>query len=215
MLMQHPANPANPATPRLMANVANPANAGDMATVATVATKPKRKNAPSMACTAIARRGTVRTKAKAPACRNVFGQAVASPTDKRGFVMPKISRHGFAHVGAVGGHGVAYPQGWPHSLSYVTNRHAHPLPVVTQPVVSQSRQGATMHRPPVSRNAVPAPKATPAIITATEAQAIAMLEATSNVTLAGFYLRKGNLAAARRKAVQLLKSLQVLEAANV
>ena len=51
--------------------------------------------------------------------------------------------------------------------------------------------------------------------TSTEAQAFALLEATSSASLAAFYLRKGNVAAARRKAVQLLKSLQALEVAHV
>lgn len=61
----------------------------------------------------------------------------------------------------------------------------------------------------------PTPKAAPANIhtstdSASEAQAFALLEATTNASLAGFYIRKGNIAAARRKAVQLLKSLQSL-----
>lgn len=50
--------------------------------------------------------------------------------------------------------------------------------------------------------------------TSTEAQAFALLEATSSANLAAFYVRKGNVAAARRKAVQLLKSLQALEVAH-
>ncbi|SEQ33397.1 hypothetical protein [Giesbergeria anulus] len=57
----------------------------------------------------------------------------------------------------------------------------------------------------------PTSKAAPTIPTTTEAQAHALLEATTSASLAAFYLRKGNVAAARRKAVQLLKSLQVLE----
>ena len=58
----------------------------------------------------------------------------------------------------------------------------------------------------------PTLKAARAILpTTTEAQAHALLEATTSASLAAFYLRKGNVAAARRKAVQLLKSLQVLE----
>ena len=47
--------------------------------------------------------------------------------------------------------------------------------------------------------------------TTTEAQAYALLQATSDATMARLYLSKGNIAAARRKAVQLLKALQVLE----
>lgn len=61
----------------------------------------------------------------------------------------------------------------------------------------------------------PTSKAAPAIPSTTEAQAHALLEATTSASLAGFYLRKGNVIAARRKAVQLLKSLQVLEVPNV
>lgn len=48
-----------------------------------------------------------------------------------------------------------------------------------------------------------------------EAQAFALLEATSAANLAAFYVRRGNLAAARRKAVVLLKSLQALEGVTV
>ena len=47
--------------------------------------------------------------------------------------------------------------------------------------------------------------------TTEEAQAYALLQATSDATMARLYLSKGNIAAARRKAVQLLKALQVLE----
>ena len=62
---------------------------------------------------------------------------------------------------------------------------------------------------------VPTPKAIPAIIpTITEVQAFALLEATSAANLASFYIRKGNVQAARRKTVQLLKSLQALEVAH-
>lgn len=47
--------------------------------------------------------------------------------------------------------------------------------------------------------------------TTSEAQAFALLQATSDATLAKMYLSKGNIPAARRKAVQLLKALQQLE----
>ena len=64
----------------------------------------------------------------------------------------------------------------------------------------------------------PVSKAAPAIIpttdSASEAQAFALLEATSSANLAAFYIRKGNVQAARRKAVQLLKSLQAMEVAS-
>lgn len=47
--------------------------------------------------------------------------------------------------------------------------------------------------------------------TTSEAQAFALLQATSDATMARLYLSKGNIPAARRKAVQLLKALQQLE----
>ena len=63
-----------------------------------------------------------------------------------------------------------------------------------------------------SRSAAPAflPTTTPS---ASEAQAFALLQATSDATMAKLYLSRGNIAGARRKAVQLLKALQALEVA--
>ena len=46
---------------------------------------------------------------------------------------------------------------------------------------------------------------------ASEAQAFALLQAASDATMAKLYLSRGNIAGARRKAVQLLKALQALE----
>lgn len=48
------------------------------------------------------------------------------------------------------------------------------------------------------------------IPTAEERRAYALLQATSDATLAKMYLQQGNVPAARRKAVQLLKALQSL-----
>ena len=59
-----------------------------------------------------------------------------------------------------------------------------------------------------SRCAAPATEAT-----TDETRAFALLQATSDATMAKLYLSRGNVAAARRKAVQLLKALQVLEVA--
>ena len=50
--------------------------------------------------------------------------------------------------------------------------------------------------------------------TSEENRAFALLQATSDATMARLYLHKGNIAAARRKAVQLLKALQTLEVAQ-
>ena len=66
----------------------------------------------------------------------------------------------------------------------------------------------TMHHAPVASAAARTPTTT---TTTSEAQAFALLQATSDATLAKMYLSKGNIPAARRKAVQLLKALQQLE----
>jgi hypothetical protein len=50
-----------------------------------------------------------------------------------------------------------------------------------------------------SRSAAP----TMGTTTTTEAQAFALLQATSDATMAKLYLSRGNIPAARRKAVQL------------
>ena len=47
--------------------------------------------------------------------------------------------------------------------------------------------------------------------TTSEQQAFALLQAASDCVMAKLYLDKGNIPAARRKALQLLKALQVLE----
>lgn len=47
--------------------------------------------------------------------------------------------------------------------------------------------------------------------TPTEARAFAVLQVASAANLAAFYVRRGNLRAAKRKALVLLKSLQALE----
>ena len=57
---------------------------------------------------------TLAPKPRGPARKNAFGSAVATPTEKRGFVMPELlglvrlhRLHGF-------GHGGGHPQGRPH-----------------------------------------------------------------------------------------------------
>ncbi|SEQ32630.1 hypothetical protein SAMN02982919_00449 [Giesbergeria anulus] len=84
----------------------------------------------------------------------------------------------------------------------------------TGPSGLPSQLGAeTMTTSPVASRCA-APIHTPTTgTTPTEAQAFALLEAINASALAGLYIRRGNLPAARRKAVQLLKALQVMEVA--
>ena len=69
-----------------------------------------------------------------------------------------------------------------------------------------------MHHTPTADSA--STRSTTYIPTTSEAQAFALLQASSDATMARLYLSKGNIPAARRKAVQLLKALQVLEVAQ-
>lgn len=89
-----------------------------------------------------------RRKLKGPVRRNTFGIAYATRNDMAGFVAPDFLTD--ARILGVGmvccGRGVAYPQGWPHGYTHVSNHHAHTLRVETQRVVPESRIGAkTMH----------------------------------------------------------------------
>ena len=153
------------------------------------------------------RRGTIHTKAKAPVCDDTFGQAVATPTDKRGFAMPKLWGLVRLHLSqAVYGHGGGYPQGRPHGLSRVFNHHAHPLRVKTHRVVLKSRQGATTMSasPMASRCAAPtSPAFDPVRLHG---------DAINSIALAGFYARRGNHIAAARKATLAMVSLRKLAA---
>lgn len=68
--------------------------------------------------------------------------------------------------------------------------------------------------PVASRCAAPTPKATPATIptpTTEEAQAFALLEATTASTMAAWYIKRDNIAAARRKLRQALQALNTLQ----
>ena len=150
-------------------------------------------------------RGTIRTKAKAPARRNVFGKAVAAPTDKRGFVMSKFWGLVRLHLSqAVYGHGGGYPQGRPHGFTRVSNRHAHPLRVRTQRVVLKSRKGAPTMHPTTARAAVRTPAPFDPVAT--------HFEAVNACAMARWYAARYEHTKAARKAVQAVSALRKLAA---
>ena len=100
-------------------------------------------------------------KPKGPARRNAFGKAVATPTDKRGFAVPKFWGLVRLHrPRMVYGHGGGHPQGRPHGFTRVSNRHAHPLRVETQRVVLKSRKGAPAMHPATQGTTTPTPPPT-------------------------------------------------------
>ena len=152
-------------------------------------------------------RGTIRLKPKGPVRKNTFGKAVAAPTDKRGFVMPRF--WGQCVCTALWFRGVVgvIRKDARTALPVFLTTALHPTRVRTRRVVLKSRKGATTMStfPMASRCA--APTTTP--ITS-EDQAFVLLQAASDATMAKLYLSRGNIPAARRKAVQLLKALQGL-----
>ena len=160
-------------------------------------------------CHQVQHSGTIAPKAKAPMLENIFGKAVATPTESG-----VLSRPDFLGVSTFGRAHSFGRDGFVRKAS----RTALPVFSTSRPPAAlenvacgfESRKGAkTMTASTLaSRSAAPITQA----ITE-ETRAFALLQATSDATMAKLYLSRGNVAAARRKAVQLLKALQVLEVA--
>ena len=146
-------------------------------------------------------------------------EEVAAPTFKRGFVLPKfwgLVRLHWPHM-VSGGMGLSYPNSkdrgrslsarTPARLQACFQHPAHLLRLKTQTVaffgspvgiqtmthVTQGQTAPTHHH------------------TTEERRAFAALEAANCAALARWYSARGNVKAARRKAVQLLAALAVLE----
>ena len=165
--------------------------------------------------------GTIAPKPRGPVLVTPKSEAVAAPTDERGFFTPEFLPMPEIRLRMVLGAGSAYPQGRRQGFGLVTTPRAH------QSRPSQALDGflvtpegaKTMTATPVASASARTPTTNAlnfeAVKTAStsEAQAFALLQATSDATLAKMYLSKGNIPAARRKAVQLLKALQQLEVA--
>ena len=179
----------------------------------------KFRNRHATHCSPMQRRGTIALRPKGlgrkrPVLKNTLRKAVAAPTESG--VLSRLDfwmRPGFGLGGSIVSDVVGVNRKAPARLFPCSYHHVHQMRIRAQTVVFESRKGAkTMTAvTPASRSAAPTLQPTTGNTTTTDAQAFALLEATSASALAGFYLRKGNIAAARRKAVQLLKALQVME----
>ena len=159
-------------------------------------------------CNAGQRRGTIAPKAKAPVRKNTFSEAVAAPTEKWGFVTTNFwglcvctASLFWSVVGVI-------RKDTRTTSDVFLTATLHPMRVRTQTVALVTPEGAkTMTAvTPASRSAAPTTQSP-----TEEARAFALLQASSDATMAKLYLSRGNVAAARRKAVQLLKALQLLE----
>ena len=161
--------------------------------------------------------GTIRTKPRGPVLVTPKSEAVAAPTDERGFFTPEFLPMPEIRLRTVLGAGSAYPQGRRQGFGLVTTPRAHQFrPSQALDGFLVTPEGAkTMTATPVASAAARTPTNNAlnfeAVKTTSEAQAFALLQATSDATMAKLYLSRGNIPAARRKAVQLLKALQSLE----
>ena len=136
---------------------------------------------------------------------NTVPVEVAAPTFKRGFVTSKFwglvrLRHPFMVSGGMG-----LPARMAARLQACLKHPAHLLRVQTQTVA--------FFGSPVGSQAMTKPQGTTPTThhTTEERRAFAALEAANCAALARWYSARGNVKAARRKAVQLLAALAVLE----
>ena len=158
-------------------------------------------------------RGTIRLKPKGPVLKNTFSEAVATLTAKQGFVTPNFwglcactALWFWSVVGAI------RKDARTASDVFLTTT-PHPLRSKTQTVALVTPEGAkTMTATTPTTGTAHALKFEAVTTTTNEAQAFALLQAASDAAMAKLYLSRGNIPAARRKAVQLLKALQVMDA---
>jgi|GEM_PF-1355481 len=158
---------------------------------------------------------TVTPKAKAPVCRSTLSEAVAAPTEKRGFVM--LNFWGWCDCTTLRFWGVvgAIRKDARTASDVLRTTTLHLLRFVAQPVALVTPEGAkTMTTTPLaSRCAVPKrPQPTPGTTTPSLDPIALHCEAVNACAMASYYTRKGNHAGAARKAVQALSALRRLAA---
>lgn len=149
-------------------------------------------------------------KPRGPVRSNTTSEAVAAPTDKRGFVMPEfpglVRMHGSDMVSG----GMGLPARMAARLRTCLKHPAHLMRVQTQTVdFLATPEGAKTMTAITARKPAPTPS-TPDTIPTTNLTAV--LAAFNAANLASSYIERGNFAAARRKLVQALASIGQLQA---
>ena len=152
-----------------------------------------------------------------PVCRNTLQTAVATSTVKRGFVSSKF--WGLVRLyqssTVTGEMGLSYPNSKDRGRSlsartparlFACYEHLVHLKSVVRLRVGSLIQTGIQTMTPVTQG-----RTAPTHIPTEEARALAALEAANCAALARWYSARGNVKAARRKAVQLLAALAVLE----
>ena len=141
--------------------------------------------------------GYTAAKPRGPGLVTPHSDAAQTPTDKRGFVMPKLRDAApICSLPMVSGVGSAYPQGQRQGFGLVTTPHAHHF----RP--SQARGGSLVT--PEGAKTMTKPQGTKP----TPHQLFA--DAVNAASRANWYTRRGNIAAAARKARQHLAALRLL-----
>ncbi len=145
-------------------------------------------------------------KPRGPVLVTPHSEAVQTPTDKRGFVMPKLRDAApICSLPMVSGVGSAYPQGQRQGFGLVTTPHAHHF----RP--SQAR-GGSLVTPEGAKTMTHVTQGRTAPVLATSATHPHQLfaDAVNAASMANWYTRRGNIAAAARKARQHLAALRLL-----
>ena len=147
-------------------------------------------------------------KPKGPVRKNITLEEVATPTCKRGFVMPKfwglVCLHRSLMVTGCGG---AYPQGLPHVFERVLNHH-------TPPTARKNVNGGYLDSLEGIQTMTASTTAGRVNTPATATPDLIQLHADAHnaLNMAVFYLRQpdANVPGARRKAIQALSALRNL-----
>ena len=153
--------------------------------------------------------GIIAPKLKSLVLVTPHSEAVQTPTDKRGFVMPKLRDAApICSLPMVSGVGSAYPQGQRQGFGLVTTPHAHHF----RP--SQAR-GGSLVTPEGAKTMthVTQGRTTPTPTTSATPHHHAhqlYADACNCAAMARWYTQRGNIAAAARKARQHLAALRLL-----
>ena len=155
--------------------------------------------------------GTILTKAKAPVIETTTASSGSNPHREAGFchaqILGKVRLRSPDMVS--GGMGLPVRMAARLLACVSTSRPPAAIETANGGFLVTPAGAKTMHHTPTVASA--SARSTTHTPTTSEAQAFAVLQAASDATMARLYLHKGNLPAARRKAVQFLKALQLLE----
>ena len=147
-------------------------------------------------------------KPRGPVLVTPHSEAVQTPTDKRGFVMPKLRDAApICSLPMVSGVGSAYPQGQRQGFGLVTTPHAHhfrPSQARGGSLVTPEGAKTMTHVTQGTTMPAPATSATP-----TQAHQL-FADAYNCAAMARWYTQRGNWQAAARKARQHLAALRQL-----